>query len=178
MGGLIALQFVLDNPGKAHALALVGISPRPAPSRWRSVQLSLLGLLIRLSRSYAGSLTKKQLFAPNPDPQLVTWINMESLQTPTRVVLASLKEVKRFNVLERIEEIAVPTALIRGEYDQSVEPSVIGDMTKKIPDTQQFIIEAAGHNCMLENPEGFNAVMNSFLQQLLSGHFPNGIKDM
>jgi pimeloyl-ACP methyl ester carboxylesterase len=165
-GGMIALQYALDHPKGVKALVLVGTSPRPVPSRWQRIQMTLLGWVIRLSRARAAKMTKGQLFAPGADAKLVEWVNTESLRTPTRVVLACLKAVKRFNVSNRIGEIAVPTLLVRGEYDKAASPALLKHMVGVMPHATRVVVNGAGHNCMLEQPSRFNAALDTFLDKL------------
>jgi pimeloyl-ACP methyl ester carboxylesterase len=165
-GGMIALQYALDHPRGVKALVLVGTSPHPFPSRWQRIQMTLLGWVIRLSRARAAEMTKGQLFAPNADTKLIEWVNTESLRTPTRVVLACFKAVKQFNVSDQISEIAVPSLLVRGEYDQTVAPALLKHMTSVMPHATRVVISGAGHNCMLEQPSRFNAALDAFFAKL------------
>jgi pimeloyl-ACP methyl ester carboxylesterase len=165
-GGMIALQYTLDHPRGVKALVLVGTSPHPVPSRWRRVQMALLGWVIRLSRARAAKMTKGQLFAPGADAKLIEWVNTESLRTPTRVVLACWKAVKRFNVSNRISEIAVPTLLVRGEYDKVASPALLKRMVSVMPHATRVVVNGAGHNCMLEQPSRFNIALDAFLHKL------------
>ena len=165
-GGMIALQYALDHPRGVKALILVGTSPYPFPSRWQRVQMTLLGWVIRLSRARAARMTKGQLFAPGADAKLIEWVDTESLRTPTRVVLACMKAVKRFNVRDRISEIAVPALLVRGEYDKVASPALFKHMVSVMPHATRVVVKDAGHNCMLEQPSRFNATLDAFLDKL------------
>jgi pimeloyl-ACP methyl ester carboxylesterase len=165
-GGMIALQYALDYPEGVKALVLVGASANPFPSWWQRFQLTLLGWVIRLSRARAAKMTKERLFAPNTDAKLVDWVNTESLRTPVRVVLACLKAAKRFNVVNRIGEVAVPTLLVRGQYDQATPQALLDRMVRVMPRASRVTVKGAGHNCMLEQPDRFNAVLDGFLERL------------
>lgn len=165
-GGMVALQYALDHPRGVKALVLVATSPHPVPSRWQRVQMTLLGWVIRLSRARAAKMTKGQLFGPGADAKLVEWVNTESLRTPTRVVLACLKAVKRFNVSDRISEIGVPTLLVRGEYDKVASPALLKHMASVMPHATRVVVNGAGHNCMLEQPSRFNAIIDTFLDKV------------
>lgn len=167
LGGMIALQYTLENPTIPRAIVLVGASPYPVSSWKVGFQFRVFGLMLRLSRSRASQYTKERLFAPDPDPELVEWVNTDSLRTPTHVVLASIKAVRGFDVVDRLQEVSVPTALIRGEFDSALEMSVLEDMVKVMPRAQRTVITGAGHNCMLEQPESFNSAVASFLRQVL-----------
>lgn len=166
LGGMIALEYALKAPNNLRALVIVGASAHPVASRRRSFQFTLLSWLIRISRNRASKYTQKEIFAPNVDPELVDWVNTESLRTPTHVILQILKSVKKFDVMNRLQEIKVPTVLVKGEYDTVVESSDLREMQERLPDARQFIIDNAGHNCMLEQPSLFNPKLEHFLQNV------------
>jgi pimeloyl-ACP methyl ester carboxylesterase len=167
-GGMIALQYTLDHPDDVHGLVLVGTSLRPVSSGGRSWYMSIFKLILRISRSWAGSMTRGRLFGPDVDPELVRWVNEDSLRTPTRVVIACLDAAGRFNVLDRLGELSVPTAMVRGEFELGRPSKDSAPVQKKsglIPHAKSFVIPKAGHNCMLEQPDGFNSVVWEYLTQ-------------
>lgn len=163
LGGMIALQYYLDQPFFPKALILVGTSPKPVASMKRSIQFSFLRFLIRLSRKRAASFTEKALFGPNVDSELIDWVNAESLRTPTNVILEILQDVKRFDVTHRLSEIQVPVLILIGEFESAVDPRVITQLEETIPRANVQVITDAGHNCMLEQPALFNSILGSFL---------------
>jgi 3-oxoadipate enol-lactonase len=165
-GGMVALQYALDHPGSVKALVLVGTSPHPVPSLGASLQMTVLGWVIRLSRARAAKMTKERLFAPNTDAKLIDWVNTESLRTPTRVVLACLKATKHFNVMNRIGDITVPALLVRGEHDLTTPSTLLAQMVRVMPHATRANLSGAGHNCMLEQPTRFNAALDAFLDKL------------
>jgi pimeloyl-ACP methyl ester carboxylesterase len=166
LGGMIALQYTLDHSTKPHALVLVGTSPRPVGSRKRSIQFSFLRFMIWLSRKRASKFTEKELFAPNVDPELVEWVNGESMRTPTNVILQILQDVKHFDVISRLSEITVPTLIINGEFDRAVEPTIGAQMQQLLPQARIQVVSGAGHNCMLEEYSQFNLILQKFLGEL------------
>ncbi len=168
LGGMIALQYALEQPTSPRALVLVGTSPRPIDSRKRSIQFSFLRFMIRLSRNRASKFTEKELFGPDVDPELVEWVNDESLRTPTHVILEILQDVKKFNVTSRLSDIKIPTLLISGEFDSATTPNSATQMQQLLPQAQIQLVKGAGHNCMLEEPSNFNTILHSFLSELRS----------
>jgi pimeloyl-ACP methyl ester carboxylesterase len=166
LGGMIALDYFLEQPSTPRALVLVGTSPHPVDSLKRSIQFSFLRFMIRLSRNRASKFTEKELFSPDVDPLLVEWVNGESLRTPTHVILQILQDVKKFNVMSRLSEIKIPLLVINGEFDSVTDPKIAAQMQTSLPQAQVQMVEGAGHNCMLEEPAKFNSILYSFLGEL------------
>ncbi len=166
LGGMIALKYSLEQPLNPRALVLVGSSPHPVASLKRSIQFSFLRFLIRLSRDRASKFTEKALFAPDVDPELVEWVNTESLRTPTHVILEILQDVKRFNVLNRLSEIQIPVLVVNGEFETAVDSQMMAQLQESLPQVEVQVITGAGHNCMLEQHSQFSSSLDLFLQEL------------
>ncbi|MFX0167821.1 MAG: alpha/beta fold hydrolase [Candidatus Hodarchaeota archaeon] len=166
LGGIIALQYTLENIELPRALVLVGTNPRPVSSLKRSIQMSLLSWMIRMSRTRASKYTRTQIFGPDVDPSLIDWVNQDSLRTPTFVVRQTLKAVKAFNVQNRLTEITVPTLIINGEFETTVDTKTVTQMLEDLPQGQFVSIPRSGHNVMLEQPKAFGVALAAFLQQV------------
>jgi pimeloyl-ACP methyl ester carboxylesterase len=163
---MIALQYTLEQSTSPRALVLVGTSPQPVDSMKRNIQFSFLRFMIRISRKRASKFTENELFGPDVDPDLVEWVNADSLRTPTHVILQILQDVKKFNVRPYLSEIKTPTLIISGEFDSATTPDSTAQMQKLLPQAQIEVVNGAGHNCMLEAPSTFNSIINSFLSEL------------
>jgi len=166
LGGMIALQYALESQNQAAALVLVGTNPHPVPTIKRSLQFSLLSWIISLSRSRAAKFTRTQIFAPDVDPELVDWVNQDSLRTPTHVIRQTLTVVKAFNVTDNLPEIVCPVCIINGEYETAVDPKAVTQMLQLMPQAEFKSIPGSGHNVMLEKADAFNDALASFLRRL------------
>ena len=166
LGGMIALQYALESQNPPCALVLVGTNPHPVPTFKRSIQFSFLSWIIGLSRSRAAKFTRSQIFSPNADPELVEWVNQDSLRTPTHVIRQTLKAVKAFNVTDNLPEIECPICIINGEYETAVDSESVTQMLQLMPQAVFISIPGSGHNVMLEKPELFNDALDSFLRSI------------
>jgi proline-specific peptidase len=70
--------------------------------------------------------------------------------------------LKTWDVMDRLGEIAVPTLIVSGRYDECT-PGHVEEMHRRIPGSQLEIIEDASHLCFAEQPATFNEIINSFL---------------
>ena len=56
-----------------------------------------------------------------------------------------------------------PTCLIWGKQDKVTPPEVAVDFDKLLPDSDLFWIDKCGHAAMMERPEEFNNVLDTWL---------------
>ncbi|MGY9107148.1 MAG: alpha/beta fold hydrolase, partial [Alphaproteobacteria bacterium] len=63
---------------------------------------------------------------------------------------------------ERLHEMKVPTLVINGEHDHSLQA---GQRTANlIPNAEHKMLPGTGHACCIENPADFNQLVLSFLR--------------
>ncbi len=80
-------------------------------------------------------------------------------------ILAMAKSAIRHNMSNDLPNILAETAIIWGENDSVTPPEVADEFKKLLPNSQLFWIENCGHAPMMEHPEKFNSVMNSWLKE-------------
>jgi pimeloyl-ACP methyl ester carboxylesterase len=61
--------------------------------------------------------------------------------------------------------ISVPTLLVAGSDDKTAPPQVMGKMAKEIPSAEFVVLKGCGHLGPMDQPEEFNAVLESFLRR-------------
>jgi len=71
--------------------------------------------------------------------------------------------------LERLEQIMVPTLLVRGDQDVAEFQTISNLIAHKIRHSQQVIIPGTAHLPSLEKPEEFNQIVLDFLKNLGNG---------
>ncbi|SFH69171.1 Pimeloyl-ACP methyl ester carboxylesterase [Halorubrum aquaticum] len=72
----------------------------------------------------------------------------------------------RFDVRERLDEVALPTLAVVGEHDALTPPRYHEFLADRIPDCEYAGIDDAAHLAMLEAPSRFNAVLAEFVERL------------
>jgi 3-oxoadipate enol-lactonase len=70
-----------------------------------------------------------------------------------------------FDGKDRLEGIAVPTLLIAGSDDKTAPPEVAQRMAKEIAHAEFVVLRGCGHLGPMEQPDAFNAVLESFLRR-------------
>jgi L-proline amide hydrolase len=75
-------------------------------------------------------------------------------------VVGSLKD---WTIVDRLPEIAVPTLVISGAYDEA-QPVCVAPYAKLIPDARWEVFQESSHLPNVEEPERYLSVVESFLR--------------
>jgi pimeloyl-ACP methyl ester carboxylesterase len=86
--------------------------------------------------------------------------------TPDGAVAALGAMRERPDSTATLGEISVPTLVVGGEDDSISSPEVMGEMAGKIPGSRHVTLSRAGHLSNLEDPDGFNGAVRTFLTEL------------
>lgn len=156
LGGAIALQIALDRPEALGKLVLVGTGAR------LKVLPSLLAGLLSDYSSALGTMADF-VFGPDARRSVVDKAMSEMQRVPARVLYNDLAACDRFDVMQRLGEIRLPTLVIVGQDDVMTPVKYSRYLADNIPNARLEIIDDAGHMVMIEQPDRFNAAVDSFL---------------
>lgn len=161
MGGAIAMTLALDFDCVA-GLVLVGTGARlrVAPAILEGIHSDFAGSMELVTR-FAWSLE-----AP---PKLTELGRQALLETGPDVLLGDFIACDRFDVMERLGEIEVPTLVITGSADQLTPVKYARFLAESISGARFTIIEGAGHMVMLERPAEVGKAVREFLEDTKSG---------
>lgn len=84
-------------------------------------------------------------------------------------IIITAKSAIRHNTGEEIHKIVIPTLLIWGAQDTITPPFVAKKFNDLIPDSELHFIDKCCHAPMMECPEEFNSILNSFLERIKKG---------
>ena len=79
--------------------------------------------------------------------------------------LAIAKSAIRHNMSKDLPKMQTPTCIIWGENDTVTPPEVAKEFHELLPDSDLFWIEKCGHAPMMEHPEEFNTILETWLDQ-------------
>jgi pimeloyl-ACP methyl ester carboxylesterase len=71
-----------------------------------------------------------------------------------------------FDVSDRISEFELPALILCGAEDQMTPPRLSTQLHHLISDSELVIVEGAGHNVMLEQPETVARHISCFIDRL------------
>jgi pimeloyl-ACP methyl ester carboxylesterase len=175
MGGLVAAEAVLAEPGRFNRLALVSAAgfintwlphergratshawntfgrPFGAAARFFVTHRRARWLMFRFAIRYPGRLGKELL-----------WEQMAS-GVPCPGFADALDAVIEYDARDRLEEIQIPTMIVWGTDDWVIPSAAALNYNRRIPHSRLEIFERTAHVPQMERPERFNAVLEEFL---------------
>jgi pimeloyl-ACP methyl ester carboxylesterase len=158
LGGLVAIDYCLRNPGRAAGLVLAGSAglyergitnqarPRPTRSFVRATANDII---------YDKSLITDQL--------VDEWYEAVKNRDYVRFLLRISRATRDRNVEEELGLLKLPTLIVWGRNDEITPPAVAEEFQGRISDAQLELIDNCGHSPNLERPELFASSMRRFL---------------
>jgi L-proline amide hydrolase len=73
--------------------------------------------------------------------------------------------LKTWDITDRLHEIATPTLLVSGRYDEAT-PHIVEQIHRRIPGAQWELFEESSHMPHVEEPEAFLARVEAFLRTI------------
>jgi 3-oxoadipate enol-lactonase len=166
MGGVIAQELVLAYPALVRRLVLVNTFARIVPdslSGW--LYFAERGILAHtLGVPTQARLVAKRLFPePGQEPLRQELVRQVSAADP-RAYRAALRSLGLYNSTRRLKGIRTPTLVVSGACDTTVPLRNQRALAFGIRDSQQRVIERAGHAVSVERPDEFNGLLLEFLR--------------
>jgi proline iminopeptidase len=180
-GGMVALEYALRYPQSLSHLLLLGTC---GDTRW--VQENAPELLAKRGYSAAtvqaahrffnGQLTPGEVFPTAMKfgtayfyslPAMVreTLFGPRAKMQPEAHVFGFSQLLTGWTVMDRLGEIEVPTLVMAGRQDFLFPPEHQAILADRLPNAQLELIERAGHNPQMEQPEAVARVIKRFLSQ-------------
>lgn len=107
---------------------------------------------------------------PMPDCVLRTFAQMAANPTVYRTMNGPsefhvIGSLRTWDVTDRLHEIATPTLLVSGRYDEAT-PHIVGQMHERIPGAEWVLFEESSHLPHVEEPEAFLDAVEAFLRTI------------
>ncbi len=162
VGSGIAMLTALEHPARAAAIVLVGGSsngPSDVESIVRGFEQATLGdYLMRLMRGYV---------APGfADTKLGHWLLSRFVERADTLSAACIARIFRArgscDMTARLPGLKAPTLVVNGEHDNSLARGRV--TASLIPGARHAMLANAGHACVIEDPDAFDAAVIPFLR--------------
>jgi pimeloyl-ACP methyl ester carboxylesterase len=159
MGGAIAQKFALDHPEYLRAIVLVCTG---AKLRVTTV------IFDKIERNYdeAVELIMELSFSDKARREIEEKAAGEMKKIGAEVTYGDFEAFDKFNVMDRVKEIKVPTLIVCGMEDRLTPLKHSEYLKDNIPNSKLETIADAGHMVMLEKPEEFNQRLEKFVKEL------------
>ncbi|GIX46940.1 MAG: alpha/beta hydrolase [Candidatus Tectimicrobiota bacterium] len=160
MGGAIAQVYALRHPEKLRGLVLssTGARLRVLPETLALWKDAAMGRPVNVYTRVA--------YSDKTPMEVVRRGWMEQRKTDPRVRLGDLLACDRFDYMEAIKAIRVPTLVLCGTDDVVTPPKYAEYLQRQIPGAQLVMIPDAGHITYLEQPQAVTKAIADFLAQL------------
>lgn len=160
LGGHIGLYFTKQYPEKVKALIITGSS---------GLYESAMGGGYTKRSDY--EVIKKKAQDVFYDPEVATKAIVdevyETVNDRNKLIktLAIAKSAIRHNMSKDLPKMDVPTCIIWGKNDTVTPPEVAEEFNELLPNSDLFWIDKCGHAAMMEHPETFNLILDTWLQK-------------
>jgi len=145
MGGAIAMATALAAGERVTGLVLAGTA-----ARLRVAPAVLEGLAGDFEST--ARLIAEWAWGSGADPAIVARGSSEMRQAGPQVLLSDFRACDRFDVRDRVPEIAAPALVISGSDDRLV-PARFGQwLAEQLPRARFLLFEGAGHMVVMERP--------------------------
>jgi 2-hydroxy-6-oxonona-2,4-dienedioate hydrolase len=160
LGGHLAIIYTLDNPTKVKTMCLTGSS---------GLFESAMGSTYPKRGDYDYIKTKAQETFYNPEIATKELIDslFETVNDRNKAIriLATSKSAVRHNLADKLHQLKVPTLLIWGKQDKVTPPFVGEKFHELIANSLLYFVDQCGHAPMMEKPDTFNEILESFLNK-------------
>jgi pimeloyl-ACP methyl ester carboxylesterase len=161
LGGAIALMYALTYPDDLKALILVGTGAR---LRVRPDLLQIIEDFIPTPDKWLKKIVEPPLSRVAPD--IARRIVNGMSKVGPAVQLNDFRCCDKFDIMDKVGEIKVPTLVISGTEDDMTPLKYSRYLADKIAGSKLVIIEGATHHCLLEKPAETNHAIEAFLNSL------------
>ena len=106
------------------------------------------------------------MFAPGSKGELVDRVIKVAAGTHIDTFCSAIEAITRYDGVQTLKSVTVPTLLIAGEADQVGRPESMRGLTELIPHARFVCIPNAGHYAFAEQPEAFNQALIGFAREI------------
>jgi 3-oxoadipate enol-lactonase len=167
LGGVVALQLILDQPDLVEKGVLINafarLRPKHPGTRFYFILRFLSAYLLGVQ--YQAHIVAKRIFPRVDQREIRVELIRQIGQADPRGYKATMFALATFNVSDRLSEISKTVLVITGENDNTIAPSSQKELACKIRGARQVIIPNSGHAVIADQPILFNEALLEFLNE-------------
>jgi len=160
LGGHVSLIYTLKNPQKVKRLVLTGSSGLFEDSMGGSYPK-------RGNYAYIKERVEYTFYDPKTATKELIDEVFEITNTASKVIriISIAKSAQRNNMAKEVVNISIPTLLVWGLNDTITPPQVGNEFNRLIKNSELYFIDKCCHAPMMERPEIFNGILESWLEK-------------
>jgi pimeloyl-ACP methyl ester carboxylesterase len=160
MGGAIAQLYGLLYPEELRGLILIGTGAR------LRVHPQYLEECKNAINDNSQWLKNREANLARVAPDVREMLLRRALEIGPAVQLNDLLCCDRFDIMDRVQEIPLPTLVICGTEDVMTPVKYTDYLASKIPNARKTVLEGATHYVLLERPKEVNRAIEEFVRSL------------
>ncbi len=160
MGGAIAMEYALRYPEELRGLILMGTGAR------LRVKPEFLEHSGEADAENGSWLERQRSYFTGVESDIVNALMMRAREVGPHVERTDLMACNRFDVMQEVEGIRLPTAIICGKDDQMTPVKYSDYLSAKIKGSKKHIIPEAQHFVQLQQYRKVNQTIETFLKRL------------
>ena len=188
MGGFAALHFGMAYSPRALSLVVAGCGYGAHPDQYRQFQEQSRALaktmleegMPKLAATYGHGPARLQLQAKDPRgfAEFVRCFSEHSALGSANTMLGyQARRPSLYDLTAEMARISAPLLIVAGdEDDATLEPGLL--MKRTIPTAALAVLPNSGHMTNLEDPAGFNRLLEDFFHQVESGRWVGRAKSV
>jgi pimeloyl-ACP methyl ester carboxylesterase len=100
------------------------------------------------------------------EPELRDVLQRKALECEPAVLLNDMLCCDKFDIMDRVQEIKLPTLALCGSEDVMTPPKYTAYLARKIEGAREVIIQGGTHMVFAEQPGAVNRAIEDFLNSL------------
>lgn len=173
MGGMVALQLALDRPERVASLILYGTASSGAlPERFETFESSIRRIENEGVEACARRIASTWLIDGEASGHLPLCLEA-GRGTRAAAAVAALSCFGRWDVTRRLEELHMPTLVVSGDKDRSVNPRHALALWHAIDGSELCIAPGCAHGVHLDDGALFEHVIGRFLRRAADVSLPS-----
>ena len=160
LGGHIALLYTKLYPQKVRGFVITGSSGLYENAMGESYPK-------RGDYNYIKTKSEEVFYDPKVATKEIVDEVYETVNDRNKLIktLAIAKSAIRHNMAKDLPKMEIPTAIIWGAQDCVTPPNVAEEFNRLLPNSTLYWIDKCGHAPMMEHPDSFNTLMDTWLTQ-------------
>jgi 3-oxoadipate enol-lactonase len=173
MGGIVAPAVYAARPARVHAVVISATVASFSQKSEEDKKTFLAERIEPLKRGKPFAETAgpviDSMFAPGSCGPLVERVRSVALSTPLETFCAAIEAITRYEGVDNLRNLRVPTLLLAGRHDKVGRPEGMENIKKSfVPHAQYHCLPESGHYSFAEQPELFNQHLLHFVRDLPS----------